>query len=121
MARSSFGLRSLGLALDAEQGEAWLEPLEGDVVTTRPLLAGHREVELLGGHAATDGDVVAVRLVAERTSDAERRRVVGPSPGLGPFRAEAGESQMQHRGPHLLADAAALELEAQPGSAVHGL
>ena len=53
-------------------------------------------------------DRVAVGLVAECGGDADRRGVVLVGRGLGSLGTEPEESEMQHRGAHLLADALTL-------------
>src|SRR5699024_4482678 len=113
--RSSIGLSGPRSA-QAEEAGRGLAALDAE----RPLGAPQRirrqpQVELaLDDALARRVAALAVRLVAERAADAERRGVPVVGGRLGHLGAERVERPQQRREPHLRAVAAALRVAPQP-------
>ena len=105
---------------EPEQVEAVLQALDADVPAPLglPGLPGHAEAAQRPALAPAQVHLHAVGLVAEALGDPEGRGVVLPGEGLTPRSAEAGEGEVQDRGPHLLADAPSLVGQTEPRAAL---
>src|SRR5688572_4806062 len=96
--------------------EAGLDPDELDVIASDrlPMGARHPEAQRFPCAVALELERTAIGLIAETASHPQRTSVVGKRGRRRLSSAKPGETQMQRRRTHLLADTTSLELLSQP-------